>query len=59
MKTFTGFNGKTCTSINNEVHIILKGCKPRLLFKDRLHEQSYYLKKNRKTKEVEKVYIGY
>ena len=58
-KQFTNECGKrnkrvcTLTVINNEIHIILKSCKPRPLYRDRLHEQCFYLKKG------EKVYLGY
>lgn len=49
----------TFTAINNIVHIILKGCKPRPVYRNGIHEQMYYLKKDRKTKEQVRVYIGY
>ena len=59
METFIRFNNKMCTVVNNEVYIILRNCKPRPLFRDRLHEEAYYLKRNRKTKDLEKIYVGY
>lgn len=59
-KQFTNEGGKhyrrvcTLTVINNEIYIVLKNCKPRPLYRDRLHEPCFYLKKG-----GEKVYLGY
>lgn len=35
----------TLTIINNELYIIVKNCKPRPLYRDRIHESCFYLKR--------------
>jgi len=57
METFIK-NNKKFTVINNTVYIILKGCKPRILYSG-VCGTGYYLKKNRKNGKVEEVNIGY
>lgn len=59
METFVKYRNKTVAVIDNELYIILKGCKPRPIYRDGINEEAFYLKKSRLSKELERVYIGY
>lgn len=50
---------KNIIVIENEYFIIFKNCKPRPIFRDRIHEEAFFLRKNRKTKKLEPMYTGY
>lgn len=57
METFIK-NKKRYTVIDNVVYIILRNCKPRILYQGEC-STGFYLKKNRKTKKLEQINIGY